>query len=870
MKASSESIAEDSGVGPACASVKTTKRILLAWDDALARRLLAQKLSAAGFEVDEAGDSTTALNKLHGSLPHAVFLQFSLQGSKGIEFVKEARSDTRFADRPIYVCTVCASMSTLTRRTANAGPTKFFNMLATPVETILANVLWDVTDGQAGRTDDDPEAARWVAPVERNVPPEIKRKAADLTRDLEVIVALSDREVRVARCSELRRAVNQLMICGAAAGLLELARLAASVENLLKTMCASPENITEPSLQSIGGAFHTLNSLCGARGFEPGAAVLTAVVLADEAPSRAAACNALIGAGFETNSFSDHPLLLKHLAVSRADLLVLGWHTAEAKACDVYASVRALPMQETTPIVVIGNPGPEMNPESFPGADVMLQPFSHAELAVRSLTMVYNVRLSQPHPGPDTNAAFDSDPVVQTGNTAEPPDSIKPPVPPQRAASSKDIVMNSSQETLAESAPNMVEPAKPRGTDPVARCKQLEEELSGMGNLCGELLAKYTAEQQTAAEAAQRSGELQGQLEEKESELTRLNAELAELLARTHQLDPENQSLQQPKSAVEGQAANPQAEAGPSNAEMAEVQQRLEEASTARARLSADLERERAERRRLEQRTASLTAQLQEMHARTGQQLEAERLSQERISTLEQQLRDREDALARAVADAEKEAAGSRSADEQLKVASDLIARLQNSVASFDGARKAMQKRHDELEKQLQASLNAAVENESRAEKEAREKERLEKALASADRAAQQQATEISRLQCALEVEQAEKQRLEGEAVHLRYSTADSARAGVTAINRLRSETRGPVNNLMQATRRLLEAELSDDAKNLVTSVLDNALLLQDKLQEIGAAKPAAASTAASAAPAAPAEPVNPASGAPPAPSPAG
>lgn len=851
MKASSESIAEDHGVVPAFAPGGTAKRILLAWDDALARRLLAGKLSAAGFEVDEAGDSTTALNKLHGSHPHAVFLQFSLQGGKGIEFVKEARRDTRFADRPIYVCTVCASMSTLTRRTANAGPTKFFNMLATPVETIVANVLWDVTNGRAGRSDDDSGAAPSTSSLQNDVPPEIKRKAADLTRDLEVIAALSDKEVRVAKCSELRRSVNQLMSCGAAAGLPELARLAAAVENLLKTMCASPENITESSLQSIGGAFQTLNALCATAGITAGPAGLTAVVLADEARSRAAACNALIGAGFETNSFSDHLLLLKHLAVNEADIIVLGWHTAEAKACDVYASVRALPLQEMTPAVVIGNPGPAMNPDSFPAAEVMFQPFAHADLAVRALAMVYNIRLTQPLAIPEMAATIDPEPIVPLDDISHPPVPNEPPVMPQGAAPLKDTPMNSSEETVAEPAPNTFETPKPRATDPIARCKELEEELSGMGNLCGELLAKYTAEQQTAAEAAQRNGELQGQLELQENDLARLKADLEESQARSRELEAENQSLQETKAVTEQQAPAAPVEAGPSPSEMAELQQRLDEASAARARLSAELERERAERRRLEQRAASLTTQLQEMHSRTGQQLEAERLSQERISSLEQQLREREDALSRATTDLEKEAAESRSADEQLKVAGDLIARLQNSVASFDGAKKAMQKRHEELEKQLQASLHAATENESQAGKEARERERLEKALASADRTAQQQATEISRLQCALEVEQAEKQRMEGEAVQLRYSSADSARAGVTALNRLRSETRGPVNNLMQATRQLLEAELSDDAKTLVTAVLDNALLLQDKFQEHSAAKPGAPAASTPAAPAA-------------------
>src|SRR5688500_10115084 len=101
MKVLSESDTEQMGADAALAVGKGAKRVLLAWDDPLARRILADKLRETGFEVEEAGDATVALNKLHSTHPHAVFLQFSLQGSQGVEFVKEARRDTKFADRPI-------------------------------------------------------------------------------------------------------------------------------------------------------------------------------------------------------------------------------------------------------------------------------------------------------------------------------------------------------------------------------------------------------------------------------------------------------------------------------------------------------------------------------------------------------------------------------------------------------------------------------------------------------------------------------------------------------------------------------------------------------------------------------------------------
>ena len=840
MKASIESVALDGGTNVARSSGRGVKRVLLAWDDPLAREVLGEKLRSVGFEVEEAGDATVALKKLHSTHPHAVFLQFSLQGSQGVEFVKEARRDTKFAERPIYVCTVCSSLSTWTRRTANAGPTKFFNMLATPVEKIVASVMADVAAVDAP-PNDSTAVEVVVPPITRNVSPALKKNVSDLIRDLKVATALHDEEMRVAKCVELRRRVHSVMSCGAVAGLLAMARLAAAVENLLKALCAAPKSITASSLHSIGVALQTLDELCAVSSLaeESQSSVLAAVVLADEARNRAAACNALIGAGFETNSFSEQLLALKHLATNRADFIALGWNPSEGQAAEIYAAIRALPMQEHTPVIAYSSSAEagNLHPDAVPGAEVLEPPFSFAEVAVRSLALVYKFHLAHP-------------PMVNPMNTTEPDLNKAPSMdnaevnpaaesliesPPQ--AQTEEIPMNTPE--VLEEAPSTERTVKPAAAvDPVARCRQLEEELSGMGHLCGELLSKYTAEQQNAAEAAQRGIDLEKQLSERDLELSKANAELERLTIEGGRLGAENRSLQEAKEAAEKNiAAAEEAKASPD--ELAALQQRLDEAVAGRSRLSADLERERAERRRLEQRATSLAAQLQEMHSRTGQHLEAERLSQDRISALEKQMSEREDALARTTADLERELAEHHSAEEQLRAASDLIAQLKNSVSSFEGAKKAMQRRHDELEKQLQSRVSAATDNEARADKESRERERLEKALLAAERAAQQQTAELSRLQCALEVEQAERKQLEGEAVQLRYSSADSARSGLTTLNRLRSETRQPVSQLMHATRQLLERELPEDTKALITSVLDNALLLQDKLQEIGGSKSA-------------------------------
>jgi hypothetical protein len=92
--------------------------------------------------------------------------------------------------------------------------------------------------------------------------------------------------------------------------------------------------------------------------------------------------------------------------------------------------------------------------------------------------------------------------------------------------------------------------------------------------------------------------------------------------------------------------------------------------------------------------------------------------------------------------------------------------------------------------------------------------------------------TELAKLTAELEEERAERKRMEGGFAQSRYASLESARAGLAMVTRLRSQIREPVDGLMQLTRRLLEAELEDEPKKIVESLLENALLVQTTLQE--------------------------------------
>jgi len=177
-------------------------------------------------------------------------------------------------------------------------------------------------------------------------------------------------------------------------------------------------------------------------------------------------------------------------------------------------------------------------------------------------------------------------------------------------------------------------------------------------------------------------------------------------------------------------------------------------------------------------------------------------------------------------------------AEEQLRAAGDMSAELRKYLSLFEESKKVFKRVQENLESQLHASRNTLKENEAKLQKEASERQRVEEALAAAQRNLQEQsergAQEVSKLQSDLEVARFERKRLEGDALQSRYATLDSTRLGRTLANSLRRQIQPPVDELLQSTRRLLEAELQDDQKKLVESVLEKALLVQTRLQETG------------------------------------
>jgi len=271
-------------------------------------------------------------------------------------------------------------------------------------------------------------------------------------------------------------------------------------------------------------------------------------------------------------------------------------------------------------------------------------------------------------------------------------------------------------------------------------------------------------------------------------------------------------------------------------AEVAEMERRMRESITALTRITSEMEQERTERHRVEQRSAILTAQLEQLHADRKAHIEIEQATQNRANDVETKLREVEEELARATADLQKEAADRQIAEEHLGAVGDMSNQLRDYLSMFQESKEVFRHSQEALEKRLDSCLKSISKYESKLSTERAERKRLEQEVADAQRALREgtegQATEIAKLKSELKIQQLERKRLEGEGLQSRFESLDSNRTSRTMVNTLRRQMRQPVDSLLQATRRLLEAELDEDQKKLAESLLESALLLQTTVKE--------------------------------------
>jgi len=336
------------------------------------------------------------------------------------------------------------------------------------------------------------------------------------------------------------------------------------------------------------------------------------------------------------------------------------------------------------------------------------------------------------------------------------------------AARTEAEKQNSERQRLEAENRNLAESiAKAQADLAIERdAKKLAQEEKGILNVQVEKLKS------AAAQSAQRVMELENQLKRAGDDLAASKEEV-----RNH-----NAARQRPEAA-ESDAVLEKL--------VGELEQSVREGVASLAKANAEAESHRAERQRAEKSAAAAAAQLEKLEEKFKRQVELERVSQAKITELEKTIRDRGDDLARASAALRKEAKQRQVAQNRSRLVSEMGTRFESNLASLEDAKKT-------FEISLKTLEGSLAEANSNLEKESAERRRLEGLLADAkqqllklsaeskveivklQKQSAESKVEISRLQAALDLQELQRKRLEGDLSRSRGG-AEEAEQGPSA-----------------------------------------------------------------------------------------
>lgn len=283
--------------------------------------------------------------------------------------------------------------------------------------------------------------------------------------------------------------------------------------------------------------------------------------------------------------------------------------------------------------------------------------------------------------------------------------------------------------------------------------------------------------------------------------------------------------------------SGPRLEAIASCTESAGTDSKLREAIAALARVTTELEKERGDRRRSEQRAAALVAQLQVLHQEIGEQLQEEQFSESQNIELKQRLRETEESLNQGRAELQTERDGRRLAEQKLQVVEELGRKLEANLLALEKAKSSFRRREEEMQARLDAGIKGLKQKESSLHQERRERQRLQEALAKLERKLELQAensrAEIAKLESGWHVQELERRHMDGQLLRSRYAAIQSMNECHGRFNTMREQMEPVVQGLHDSACRLLEIELPEDQKKTLGAVLEQVLLLQTNLKAL-------------------------------------
>ena len=369
------------------------KRILLVHDDRLLTNLYREKLEGSGFVVDSVRALDQVAKLIEKQPPDLILLDLVLREGGAVQFIRALRQDAATLEMPVLV--LPTNLQALAAAAMDAGATKMIlrgsNVLGSIVDTTKITLglpgLGGAVDTGLFQADET-----WIGTVLASAP-----EALNLMRHC--LPGLLTQPPDLGCLRTLWTLVHNF---ADRASLLEnkaLGKVAGSLDLLLADLSELPEQLTPPTLRTIGQAIDFLGTLADtanlSRTEEPEAARV--LVIDDEQHARHYVSSAMQMAGLRNETADSPTEALKKLDGKECDLIFLDVALPEMNGFELCTRIRALDAHKRTPIVFLTGSATFQNKAQASlsgGNDFVAKPFNPAELGVKALTWVLKGQLN--------------------------------------------------------------------------------------------------------------------------------------------------------------------------------------------------------------------------------------------------------------------------------------------------------------------------------------------------------------------------------------------------------------------------------------------------------------------------------------------
>jgi CheY-like chemotaxis protein len=396
------------------------KKVLIIEDNQLIANIYRNKFLVEGYQVEIALDGESGLEMMRLFCPDVILLDLLLPKMSGVDVIKQVRATLDFARAPIIVFSN-TYLTNMIQEAWKAGATKCLSKVNCSPKEVVDIVRQAMTNGgglpQVPATSQaatpKPAPGRSAAPVtpHSTAPQEdarlnLRKSFVDglpsaltgLRAGLQSLTKAENEAERLKKIHDLHHRIHLLSGNAGLAGFLQIARMSAALEALLKEIYEKPRNINPSTLRTAAAAVDFLNFL-----FEhgkqpdnqeiPRASIL---VVEDDPISQRAVVYALEKAQLRPTSTADPNAALQMLTENNFDIVFLDVNMPGMTGFELCSKLRALPRHKKTPVIfvtILSDFDSHTSSKVAGGNDFIVKPFLSTELTVKALMHILRGKL---------------------------------------------------------------------------------------------------------------------------------------------------------------------------------------------------------------------------------------------------------------------------------------------------------------------------------------------------------------------------------------------------------------------------------------------------------------------------------------------